>query len=425
MGRSKALQHLMSERGVAMPMAMMTLVLLTTLMLAFSVLSQTEPVIAANQMRVSQARALAGSGFEYAVWALTNSTNAQGLAAPLPSNPAPAPFDGNTFVSVGSLGGFVAKVENDPAGDINVRQITSAGWTPTNSGLDTQTKAHRTIQAKVLVIPNLPKNAPCALCVKGELSVGGNATISGANTDSNCGGNNKAGTFTLGETTTGGSASVTGGSVASYAGCPAPCAVAKNQPPSMFDGVTYSSADLTALKQLAMKNGTYFGPGYSGSTDSSGKAQAGTYTGSVTFNSSNKVANGVVFVDTTDGVNMDPTGTNTSTFASVTIHGNPFADSSGNFTGLLVVNGSLAISGNMRLNGVVYAVNDFTYNGTGTGGISGLVVSQNVRDISSTSIDTTTSGNSTIIFDCQKASLANLVPPGFTFIPGTYREIPD
>src|SRR5256885_5925 len=65
MGQSKALQHLTNERGVAMPMAMMTLVLLTTLMLAFSVLSQTEPVIAANQMRVSQARALAGSRFEY------------------------------------------------------------------------------------------------------------------------------------------------------------------------------------------------------------------------------------------------------------------------------------------------------------------------------------------------------------------------
>ena len=44
---------------------------------------------------------------------------------------------------------------------------------------------------------------------------------------------------------------------------------------------TYSNADLTALKTLAMKNRTYFGPGGSGSTDAQGKAVAGTYSGGV------------------------------------------------------------------------------------------------------------------------------------------------
>src|SRR5436190_11163207 len=89
-----------NERGVALPMALITLVLLTTLMLAFATLSQTEPVIAANQLRTSQARALAESGFEYAVWALSNGNTPIGvarpagtLANPLASSPAPAPFD--------------------------------------------------------------------------------------------------------------------------------------------------------------------------------------------------------------------------------------------------------------------------------------------------------------------------------------------
>jgi hypothetical protein len=412
-----------NERGVALPMALLTLVMLTTLMLAFAVLSQTEPIIAANQLRVSQARALADSGFEYAVWALSNPTDPKGLSSPLPSSPAPTPYDGTTFVVLGGTGGFLVKVINDPAGDRNVRQITSTGWTPTNSATDTHTKAHRTIQASVVVIPNLSEQAPCALCVNGDLSVGGNSTIVGTNTDTHCGGNNKAGTYTSGITVTGGASSVTGGPLASFPGCPAPCAVAQNQPASTFNGFTYTNADLTALKALAMKNGTYFGPGFSGLTNSDGQAVAGTYSGFVSFNSSNKVANGVVFIDTTDGVNVDPNGTNTNTLAYLDIHGNPFV--AGNFTGVLVVNGSLNISGNMQMNGIVYAVNDMTYNGTGTGAIYGLAVSQNIRDSSATAIDSYTNGNSLINFDCAKARAPLFIPPGFALVPGTYRELSD
>ena len=406
-----------NEQGVALPMALITLVLLTTLMLAFAVLSQTEPVIAANQLRVSQARALAESGFEYAVWALSNSTDPKGLASPLASSPAPSPFNGTAYTVLGGTGGFTVKVENDPSGDANVRQITAIGWTPTNSSTDTHTKAHRQIQAKVVVIPNLGLSAPCALCVKGELSVGGNAAINGTNGDASCGSNNKYGTYTSGATTTGGSATVTGGAGG----------VAQNQGDAPFAGFTYSNADLTALKILAMKNGTYFGPGYSGATDSNGKAVAGTWSGSLSFNSSNRVANGIVFIDTTDGVNLASSGSDTSTLSSLDIHGNPFAGASdgSTFTGMIVVNGSLSISGNMQINGLVYAVNDFTYNGTGTGGISGLAISQNIRDTSATSIDTSTGGNSNITFNCHNATQVLNIPPGFSLVPGSYRELTD
>jgi hypothetical protein len=404
-----------NERGVALPMALITLVLLTTLMLAFAVLSQTEPVIAANQLRVSQARALAESGFEYAVWALTNATDPHGIESPLASSPAPSPFDGTTFTTLGITGGFTVRVTNGP--DPDSRTITAVGWTPTNSPTDIRTKAHRQVTANVAMIPNLGINAPCALCVKGALNITGNSSINGANSDASCGGNNKYGTYTRDATTTRGSASISGGTDPDTG---APRTIAQNQDPSSFNRFTFSNTTLDALKAVARKNNTYFGPGFSGATNNSGEAVAGTYSGSVTFNASNKVKNGVVFVDTTDGVNLDPRGSNTSTLGSLTVHGNPFT--AGDFQGYLVINGSLSISGNMQIMGLVYALNDLSYHGTGGGGIAGLAISQNIRDASATSIDTSTSGNSNITFSCQYASAANFVSHGFHLVPGSYRE---
>ena len=407
-----------NERGVALPTAMFTLVLLTTLMLAFGVLSQTEPVIASNQLRVSQARALAESGFEYAVWALSNSTDPAGLASPLASSPAPAPFDGVAFTTVGGTGGFTVTVTNGP--DVDSRTVTAVGWTPTNDVTNTQTKAHRKIAANVVVIPNLGIKAPCALCVKGALNITGNTAINGSNTDPACGGNNKYGTFTKDLTTNGGSASISGG-VDPDTG--APRSSAQNQPGDSFNSITFTNTTLDALKALARKNGTYFGPGFSGATNSNGEAVPGTYTGSLSFNSSNRVKNGVVFIDTTDGVNLDPSGSNTSTMSALDIHGNPFV--SDTFQGYLIVNGSLSISGNMQINGLVYALNDFVYNATGDGAINGLVVSQNIRDVSATSIDTSTTGNSRITFNCQYSSSSNFLNHGFNLVSGTYRELSD
>ena len=90
-----SLAHILrDDRGVALPMALIVLVALTTLMLAFAVLTQTEPVIAHNQLRGVQARTHAEAGFERAVWALSQGAitpgTADSLAAPLPV-PTPAP----------------------------------------------------------------------------------------------------------------------------------------------------------------------------------------------------------------------------------------------------------------------------------------------------------------------------------------------
>lgn len=413
------------ERGVALPMAMIVLVMLTTLMLAFAVLSQTEPVIAHNQMRTAQARAHAEAGFERAVWGLSQGVIAPGtnasLAAPLPV-PTPAPYDGSVFVANGSSGGYVVAVTSpDPVTRPNERQITSTGWTPTNSVLDTRTKAHRRIQATVERLPAFALNTPCALCVRGDLGVGGNALVD-ATTDVTCG--NKKGSITAGVTAISGSADIKGADGNSTANQEGDDYLQNQTDPNLFTGITLNAANFKILRELAKKNGTYFGPGHPNGTAAGSPA----YTGSVTFNSSNKVKDGIIFVDTVSGTDI-PTTTadqNPADFGNLSINGNPFL--SGTFSGWIIVNGSLAISGNMAINGLVYTVNDLTYNGTGTGEIRGLAISQNIRDTTATAIsstDTSTTGNSRIRFNCNNLNPPSGTPLGFALVPGTYRELSD
>ena len=328
----------------------------------------------------------------------------------------------------GTTGGFIVTVANDPGGDPDQRQITSIGWTPTNDPTDTHTKAHRKIQANVVSVPNLASRAPCALCVAGELNVGGGATINGSNTDPKCGGNDKYGTYTSGATTTDRNATVTGGAGG----------IAQNQGMSAFTNFTFSNATLDRLKDMAQKNGTYFGPGFSGQTASDGTAcptgattkpgcdsTGAAYSRSLHFRSGlhHQVANGVVFIDTTDGVNLAPSGTDTGTLADLQIDAGAFL--AGDFQGYLIVNGTLTIAGDMAINGLVYAVNDFTYRGTGGGAINGLAVSRNIRDTSATSIDSDARGNSRVNFNCANTAAPQLSGYTFGLVKGTYRELAD
>ena len=206
------------ERGVALPMALLALALLTTLMLAFAAMSQTEPVIAGNQLRVSQARALADSGVEHAVWALTtgnvlpgNPLPAGALANPLPSSPAAAPFNGVAFTVAGVNGGYTVQVTTpDPANRPLRRDIVAVGWTPTNSLIDTRTKAHRRIAVTVQALPDLALNAPCVLCVRGDVAVSGSSLVD-SRTDGDCGsGTPKFGAYTAGGLSQGGSSNIKG-----------------------------------------------------------------------------------------------------------------------------------------------------------------------------------------------------------------------
>ena len=145
------------------------------------------------------------------------------------------------------------------------------------------------------------------------------------------------------------------------------------------------------------------------------------------FNSSNRIPNGIIYVDTVSGQNIDLNGANTtptSDFASVDIHGGAPADASGIFSGWVIVAGSLSISGNFQMHGMIYVQNDLTYTGTGTGQIDGAIISQNIRDVSATTIDTNTGGNAAIIYNCNYAKYGGgQVPQTWTIESGTYKEI--
>ncbi len=403
---------LLDQRGVALPMALFTLALLTTLMLAFASLSQTEPVIAANHLRGSQARTLAESGLELALWALANPAGPGGVPAPLPGDTADAPFDGRTFVPL-AAGGFTVRITNHSGGDPNRRTIAAVGWVPTNSPTDARPRAHRQVSVDVVVIPPLALRAPCALCVRGALDVIGPVAIEGRNRDPNCGDDTKYGAFSRDATTLTGPVTLSGGAGPS----------AQHQPAAGFEGVTLSQAALDALKTLAWRNGTYYGPGFPrGGTTSDGSR---TWGGRIVFDTANPLPDGVVFVDTIDGVNVADDGPPATTLAGARLDVGALVPRAGVFRGWIVVNGSLEITGGVNVRGVLYAVGGLTYTATGESRLDGLAVALNTRNAATTRIEAAGGGSLAVTFDCTHASAAGSVPRAFTPIPGTYREDAD
>jgi Tfp pilus assembly protein PilX len=406
----RLIAFLRGQRGVALPMALICLLILSALIVAFSMMAASEPMLANNQLQVAQARAVAESGVERAIWALNNPANASGIPNPLVT--AAAPYDGTTATAVlingAQVGVFTVAVTNGAS--TNERNIVATGWTPTNTGSGPKVK--QKIQVTVYQAHFL--DPPSALTVRGEIGVGGNALID-SRSDTSCG--NKAGTFSKGVTNVSGSADIYGhdgnnvhNQTVTWNGVgSAPLTdTIQGVPDPTFNQYTYSNDELNALKTLARRNGTY-------------------YQGTVSFSASSRIPNGIIYVDTVSGNNIDAGGANTTPttdFAAVDIHGNAPADASGIFSGMLIVAGSLSISGNFQMHGMVYVLNDFTYMGTGTGQIVGAVMSQNIRDTSATSIDTDTSGNSTIVWNCSYAKTGGgQLPQTFTIESGTYKEI--
>jgi hypothetical protein len=388
-----------NETGVALPMAMLTLVIMTVLIIAFAVMSSSEPTIANNQLMVSQARAIAEAGMERAIWALNNPGDANGIPDPLVL--APAPYNGVPLVAVAyngiNLGGFRVNVTNGAA--LNERNITADGWVPNDTANNRGKQRITVTVAKIRFL-----DPPAGLAVRGELDIGGNSTID-SRADTSCG--NKVGTMSLGATTISSGAADVWGADGNNVRNQATDAV-QNVPAATFDAFTYSNDELNMLKALAQANGTY-------------------YQGTVSFNAGNRLPNGIVYVDTVSGQNIDQNGPNTtptSDFANVSINGNAPADASGIFSGWLIVAGTLSISGNFQMHGLVYVLNDMSYTGTGTGRIDGAVITQNIRDTSTTSIDTNLGGNSRIYFNCNYAKTGGgQVPQTYRIKSGTYREV--
>ncbi len=401
---------LTDQRGIALPMALMVLLLLSVLMIAFLQLATSEPVIASNQLRVAQARAIAEAGLERAAWALdagdpgvTTPVDPTGIPWPL-AGPAAAPYNGGTAFPVSlngtQVGVFTAKVT--PGAVSNERDVEAFGWVPTNAGAGPKT--HQRITATLVKI-RFP-DPPAALSVRGEIDVSGNSLID-SRADTSCG--NKAGSISLGATTIGSGAADIFGADGNNTRNEATDAL-QNQPQSVFDAITYTNAELDMLKALAKARGTY-------------------YKGSVTFNAGNHIPDGLIYIDTVTGNDIDAGGagtTPTSDFASVDIHGGSESGADGIFNGWLIVAGNLSISGDFHMQGLAYVLNDFTYTGTGTGLIEGAVISQNVRDTSATTIDTNTGGNAAITYNCAYAKYGGgAIPPTWALKAGTYKEVTD
>src|SRR5688572_31555300 len=140
-------------------MALMTLLLLTTLMLAFATLAQTEPLIALNQLRSAQAVTLAESGIELAVWALTHATTTGGFGGSGVSPnvtiaaAAAAPFDGSQRIDVGTAGGIDLTIT---CADQNLRTVRAIGVSPASRAQ---------VLATLVRVRNVARYAACALCV--------------------------------------------------------------------------------------------------------------------------------------------------------------------------------------------------------------------------------------------------------------------
>jgi hypothetical protein len=379
-------------------MAMLTLLILSVLIIGFSALSATEPTIANNQLRVAQARAVAEAGVERAVWALNRGladppNNTDGIPSPLVGT-ALAPYDGSQLLTLATggntIGGFRVTVVNGATP--YERNITAVGWVPNDTTAGPKT--HQKITVTVFNPQFIMKDPPAALTVRGELQVGGNSFVDSSQ-DVSCG--PKFGTLTSGQTSPGGSSDMRGagdtrsnflydahdGAIPTTAND-----MVENVTTSAFDPFLLTNPDIDALRAFAKARGTYL-------------------QGSQTFNSSNKLPAGLIFVDTVSGTNITAEGVTPATlstdFASVDIHGNAGAGVDGAFNGWLFVNGGLSIDGSFLMNGFVYVQNDISYHGTGTGQLNGAMVSRNIRDTSSTSIDSDLLGNATIVYDCKKA----------------------
>ena len=415
----RVLSVVVEQRGTALPLAMLTLIILSALIIGFSVLGSSEPTIANNQLRVAQARAAAEAGVERAVWALN-----RGLAAP-PNNidgiPSPlvgtalAPYDGSQLLTLATggntIGGFRVTVR--AGATIYERTIEAVGWVPndTTVGPKTRQKITVTVFNPLFIM----RDPPAALTVRGELQVGGNSFVDSSQ-DVSCG--PKFGTLTSGQTSPGGSSDMRGagdtrtnflfdaqnGAIPTTAND-----MVQNVATTAFEPFMLTNPDIDALRAFAKARGTYL-------------------RGSQSFNASNQLPEGLVFVDTVSGTDITAEGVTPATlstdFASVDIHGGAGAGADGAFNGWLFVNGALSIDGNFLMNGFVYAQNDISYHGTGTGQLNGAMVSRNIRDTSSTSIDSDLLGNATIVYDCKKAKTGGgSISAKWLIKGGSYKEV--
>jgi hypothetical protein len=424
---------LVDQRGIALPLALIVLTLLTSLTLAFLALGGTEPLISTNLKGGEQALALAEAGIERAIWALTNPT-ASGLTN---LNQIPESYSGQTLFPLTASG------QPSPAGGFTVSLtgagpllITSHGYIvrggvalPAQPAQLAQSDiaAHRVVQLQVTAGGGggggndtvggaaSPGNVtlPGALTVAGTLQMSGSSLIDGKDrapgTPNTCasqfGVTIRDKTTLPNGTTVNNSITTSGGS--SILGSPTPTQTLTG---NQFSQYMFSADQLAALKGLAQSEGTYIKP-----------------TSNAQFDLT--VVNGLMFVDTVNGQLLG-TPPDASKLANVKITGM-------NSSGWLIVMGSIRIDGNAQYGttygGFIYAHNDISYKGSGPGGIFGAMLTGNVIDSVATVVDSDTGGNANVYYDCTAVatgggSLSQSIQDALnrrvvTINKGTWREV--
>jgi len=403
-----------NERGIALPMALIVMAILTALMAAFAVLATSEPQIASNQVASAQARSLAESGVERAVWALTVGESAVPPAGALVSSGPPAytfavlaPYDGSQEISVG-VGTFKVTVADGPQSNIKI--VTAVGYVPNAANPIAIKKIITQVTRFKWIDPQ------CALCAGGEeppltstsVKVGGSASINASLVP---GAKAPAGRYCSGVTPASavgstGTVSLNGGpeldSPAGYVPSGGSCPTGANCGVTYPSGMLLTDADMATLKAMAKAKGTY-------------------YQGLPPWDGGIPPTNGLIFIDTPSAqpltqalVSSDP-----SQSITLSIHG------SGTWNGWLVVAGGVSISGNVNMTGLLYAQNDVTMNGAGSGGFTGAIISTNRVDTSSTNVgDSLSVGNGPLSYDCPAVrNGGGTLSQNWFVMPGTYREV--
>lgn len=383
-----------AQRGAALPLTLLSLLILSVLIVAFSMLAATEPTIAGNHLMTAQARALAEAGVERALWALGNPAAPGGLPDPLPAA-VPAPYDGSHLVPVSAgatpIGGFQVTVASGASAA--EREITAEGWAPAGGTASGRARQRIVATAVRLRFPD----PPAAVSVRGRLEVTGAAQVDGS-ADGSCGA--KAGTFSTGVTAAAAPAEIWGRDGNAV---PNEAADARqNEPVAALDPHVWTPADLDALKAAARARGAY-------------------YRGAVTFDAGHPLPDGLVFVDTVTGRHADAT-TPEAELASVTLRGGAAADPSGVSRGWLVVNGALAVTGDVRMRGFIYVVDSLAW--AGTGQLAGALMTLNIRDAAPATIHGDPAGRARIEWSCDEARTGGGRVPQTWFIkPGTYLAV--
>lgn len=423
---------LRSERGIALPVVLMALVLLAGLTSAFLAMAGMEPLIAINQRAGAQALALAEAGIEHTLWALSvgelEPGTPGGLVTPLP-DPAPAPFDGSTVLRLGP-GGYSIRVIPGTGREVRVRvtgYVVRPGIEPPTTPAaitDLNRLAQRSLEATLVWIG--PPATRGALTTGGSVELRGNAILEGdgprtpggtsPGSGSACSSDRRAGVAirdrarfpgpdgvlgTADDEVVDNTVSASDG--AQIRGVPAQQVV----PESEFDRqVPFSPAQLDFLRERARARGTYLRPG--------GQSPV------VLTTADGSLREGLVFVDTVGGVPVDRVVADPSVLPTVRIVGPARA------RGWLVVLGQLELDGEVTYEGLIYAATDLRFQGSGSSRIRGGVVSASLGTRVPTVIDLQAPGSLTIAHDCTSLAAGGGAfdpPRGYFLKPGSWREV--